>query len=422
MAFLASGAPAPSEAQKAAQGSLMEELVCKIGAAPPTAMYRSTCHVSTKATSPPKPLWDVTAVAEIRESVGTAAAGGTVDSHASRVAARRRERSESRSFEKDIESCLLNAHMPGIAEALAPAPARAPAPPPAPTAVAELPDGWQQLADEDGDRYYVRPDGGTQWEWPDRAAAAQQAAWSQAEAQRKEAEEQRKEAEAQAEVRRFEERLRLEEAAEKVRQADQKAAAERLQRERDELYEAARAMATAEQASIVVERDARAVEAAKAVCDFEQARREHAEARREQREQARREEWTALQSRRLQTPTDEATLQRQERESRLQGRQGCVGLLVALRAAYGSAEAAGAEPVVSAALAFVQAQRTRSIAELARFKLVEPLVAALPGLQGDAAAAERLREALRKGAAAHAEQPARAPFNPSMAIGSPTVW
>jgi len=271
-----------------------------------------------------------------------------------------------------------------------------------------LPKGWDQLEDEDGDIYYVRPDGGTQWEWPDVVQAEKQAKWL-------EEEEQRIEEEAKAELESFAAKMRAEEEADKKRQAEQKEAVARLERERVEAYEAAMA------AKKLAEAEAEAAEAARrAQVIQEEAEvmtkwRADVEAFYTQRNQAREQAAAELKARRAAEEGDEVRQARRELEIRLQGRQGCKGLLDVLREAYGSEEATNVE-VITAALSFVQAKRVRHVKEITKFRLTEAMVGALPGLDADATAS-RLREALQRVGETISTEPPKPVLNPSM---SPT--
>eukprot|EP00900_Chrysochromulina_parva_P008345 jgi/Chrpa1/17511/Chrysochromulina_OHIO_Genome00003302-RA len=51
---------------------------------------------------------------------------------------------------------------------------------PEPVIPQALPVGWRALRDKSGHAFYVRPDGGTQWEFPSEAQLAEQAVWYEA--------------------------------------------------------------------------------------------------------------------------------------------------------------------------------------------------------------------------------------------------
>ena len=58
--------------------------------------------------------------------------------------------------------------------------AATPALAPEPVIPQALPVGWRALRDKSGHAFYVRPDGGTQWEFPSEAQLAEQAVWYEA--------------------------------------------------------------------------------------------------------------------------------------------------------------------------------------------------------------------------------------------------
>ena len=268
--------------------------------------------------------------------------------------------------------------------------AATPAPAPEPVIPQALPVGWRALRDKSGHAFYVRPDGGTQWEFPSEVQLAEQAVWYEAELKRRDEE-------AQAEVARFEAMLEEQERAEKHRQEEQRKAVKALEDER----EAARLAIKAEQAAAAAieeaERLARAASIAQAETQVAEARRARMQTQLAEREKAREAEAVRLQAERQAEAQNEALQQRRAREWRLQGRQGVAGLLDALRHAYGSNEAAAAEEVVSAALQFAHAHQIKHTKDLIKWNLIDALLTVLPGLTVEEHGG-RWKEAVRQAA------------------------
>jgi hypothetical protein len=268
--------------------------------------------------------------------------------------------------------------------------AATPALAPEPVIPQALPVGWRALRDKSGHAFYVRPDGGTQWEFPSEAQLAEQAVWYEAELKRRDEE-------AQAEVARFEAMLEKQELAEKHRQEEQRKAVKALEDER----EAARLAIKAEQAAAAAieeaERLSRAAAFAQAETQVAEARRARMQMQLAEREKAREAEAVRLQAERQAEAQNEALQQRRAREWRLQGRQGVAGLLDALRHAYGSNEAAAAEEVVSAALQFAHAHQIKHAKDLIKWNLIDALLLVLPGLTVEEHGS-RWKEAVRQAA------------------------
>jgi len=261
---------------------------------------------------------------------------------------------------------------------------------PEPVIPQALPVGWRALRDKSGHAFYVRPDGGTQWEFPGEAQLAEQAVWYEAELKRRDEE-------AQAEVARFEAMLEKQELAEKHRQEEQRKAVKALEDER----EAARLAIKAEQAAAAAieeaERLSRAAAFAQAETQVAEARRARMQMQLAERDKAREAEAVRLQAERQAEAQNEALQQRRAREWRLQGRQGVAGLLDALRHAYGSNEAAAAEEVVSAALQFAHAHQIKHAKDLIKWNLIDALLLVLPGLTVEEHGS-RWKEAVRQAA------------------------
>ena len=205
-----------------------------------------------------------------------------------------------------------------------------------------------------------------------------------------------------------EQRLRREAEAEAERRAAVPAAAAATiatdQQERLAAWSTARAMEEAAEAERVA-RVTAAVDAAQRALDERRA----AEA--SQREASARQADAAAAELRQTLLADEAG---RMRERRLESKTGCTGLLAVLRATYATDGQALSPEVVEAALAFVQARKVRQAGELLKFRMVDALAAALPGLERQGR--DRLRAALQS----HAEL-ARPPSAGHFLFGSAVV-